>query len=342
MQIIIKKPDDWHHHLRDGDMLKLTTAHAGQFGRVVAMPNLCDPVTTVAKALAYSERILAAMPNNSFMPLMTLYITDNLSANEIELAAKNPQIIACKLYPQNATTNSQHGINDLKALYPVFEAMAKHQLPLLIHGEVTDTNIDIFDREAVFIQRHLNPLQQAIPDLKVVLEHITTQQAVEYVQNNNNIAATITPHHLLYNRNIMLAGGIKPHYYCLPILKRNEHQQALIKAATSGQTCFFAGTDSAPHEQLKKESACGCAGIFNAPTAISCYTHVFEQQDALQHLEGFLSEHGARFYGLKENSTKITLTKTTWQVPSSYPAQNGTVIPMNAGEQLQWQVQHAQ
>ena len=298
--ITITQPDDWHIHLRDESALKTTVAHASEaFGRCIVMPNLTPPVTTVEHAAEYRQRILAAATTPSFEPLMVLYLTDNTSIEDITRAAQLPFVKAAKLYPAGATTNSDAGVTDVTRIYPLLEVMETEGLPLLIHGEVTEASIDIFDREAVFIERYLIPLCARFTSLKVVLEHITTAQAAEFVeQAPANVAATITAHHLMFNRNHMLVGGIRPHYYCLPILKRSAHQQKLISAATSGSKQFFMGTDSAPHPQNKKEAACGCAGAYTAPYAVAMYAQLFEQENALEQLEEFCSFNGADFYGL--------------------------------------------
>lgn len=332
-------PDDWHCHLRDGAFLQATVPDiARQFRRAIAMPNLVPAVTTVEMAAKYRERILAHVPKgNPFNPLMTLYLTDNTSPQTIIDAKQSGFIVGCKLYPSGATTNSSQGVTSLDKCFAVFEAMEQAELPLLIHGEVTDIAIDIFDREQVFIEKHLIPLTQRFPKLKVVLEHITTEQAVQFIESSAaHIGATITPHHLLLNRNDMLVGGIKPHHYCLPILKRQTHQKALLKAATSGNPKFFLGTDSAPHAQSKKEAACGCAGVYNAFSAIELYAMAFEQANALDKLEGFASRFGPAFYGLAVNSDKITLTQTTWTMPSSLTFGEEKLIPFLAGETLTW------
>ncbi|WP_019529839.1 dihydroorotase [Dasania marina] len=338
----ITRPDDWHVHLRDGDALADTApAMARYFGRAIIMPNLVPPVMNAQQADDYKARINAAQADSprQFEPLMVLYLTDNTSADDIR-AAKLAGIVACKLYPAGATTNSDSGVTDIKKLYPVLQAMQEQGVLLLVHGEVTDQHIDIFDREQAFIDSILKPLVDDFPQLKVVLEHITTQDAVEFVSNSQgNVAATITAHHLLYNRNHMLAGGIRPHYYCLPILKRNSHQQALIAAATSGNPRFFLGTDSAPHILGNKESNCGCAGCYTAYAAIELYAEAFEQAGALAKLEAFASHFGPDFYGLARNSDTITLNKTPWQVPAQFNLGGQPLIPLRAGETLHWQVE---
>lgn len=339
-QITITRPDDWHIHLRDGAALTRTVADASQqFARAIVMPNLVPPVMNTEQALAYKQRILAARPANSqFEPLMVLYLTDKTDPAEIA-KAKAAGIVACKLYPAGATTNSDSGVTHLENIYPVLEAMQKEGMHFLLHGEVTDSSIDIFDREKTFIDRSLRTLVQKFPALKMVLEHITTQEAAEFVaEAPTNIAATITAHHLLYNRNHMLAGGIRPHYYCLPILKRNTHQQALIKAATSGNPKFFLGTDSAPHTKDKKEAACGCAGSYTAYAALELYAEAFESANALDKLEGFASHFGADFYGLPRNQAQVTLIKNSWQAPESLAFADAQLVPLRAGETLQWQL----
>ncbi len=340
-QFTFTQPDDWHLHLRDGDRLARTVNDsARQFQRAIIMPNLQPPVTTIAQAEAYHAQILAALnPELTFEPLMTLYLTDNTSAELIKAAAEHPLIYACKLYPAGATTHSAQGVTDLKHIYPALEAMQKHRLPLLVHGEVTHAEIDIFDREAVFIDTVLQPLQTQFPELRIVLEHITTQQAADYVREANYpIAATITAHHLLYDRNAMLVGGIRPHFYCLPVLKRGTHRQALLKAAVSGNPKFFLGTDSAPHATTKKEALCGCAGIYSAYSAIELYATAFEQMHALDKLESFASFFGADFYELPRNQTKITLEKKSWQLPETLSFGEEQLRPLGAGETLAWKL----
>ena len=333
------QPDDWHLHLRDGDAMRDVLADsARQFGRAIIMPNLRPPVTTVADALAYQQRIRAALPLASpFEPLMTLYLTDRTSPVEVARAAESADVHAFKLYPAGATTNSDAGVNELEALYPVLAAMERHDVPLLVHGEVTDTEVDIFDREAVFIDRHLAPLVERFPALRVVLEHITTREGADFVRDSRSgVAATITAHHLLHNRNALLAGGIRPHFYCLPVLKREPHRQALLAAATSGNPKFFLGTDSAPHARQQKESACGCAGCYTAPAAMALYATAFEAANALPALEGFASCHGADFYRLPRNTNTIRLVRQPWQVPESLPFGEDELIPWLAGETLDW------
>ena len=337
--ITITCPDDWHLHVRDNDVLNDVVPHtASMFSRAIIMPNLNPPVTTVEKALSYRERILAARPaNSSFDPLMVLYLTNNTTADEIINAVNSDCVHAVKYYPAGATTNSDAGVTDIKNAYTALAKMEELGLPLLIHGEVTDPNVDVFDREQVFIDTVLVPLLKDFPHLKVVLEHITTKHAAAFVnQANDNIAATITAHHLLFNRNVMFKGGMNPHYYCLPILKRETHREALIAAATSGSHKFFLGTDSAPHAQDNKETSCGCAGIYSAHAAIELYAEAFEQAGALDKLEGFASFYGADFYGLPRNTDTITLEKTDWQVPDSYSFAQQKLIPLRAGEIIRW------
>ncbi len=340
-QLTITQPDDWHLHLRDESALIRTVADSGRyFGRAIVMPNLRPPVTTTALAISYRERILQARPdNNNFAPLMTLYLTDNTTAEEIQLAHQSGIVHAVKLYPAGATTNSDAGVTDLKLCSQALAEMERLQMPLLVHGEVTDSDIDVFDREKVFIDQVLIPLLNTFPALKVVFEHITTADAVDFViESNARVAATITPHHLLLNRNDLLVGGIHPHNYCLPVLKRNTHQQALIKAATSSNPKFFLGTDSAPHTQHLKENACGCAGIYSGHAAIELYAEAFEAAQALDKLENFASHFGADFYALARNSKKITLIKESWTVPDNYDFAGENLIPMWAGEQINWKV----
>jgi dihydroorotase len=331
----ITRPDDWHLHLRDGEALASVIAHtARRFARAIVMPNLKPPVTTVAQAEEYRQRILASLPSGSrFQPLMTLYLTESTTADEIARAAASEHVFAVKYYPAGATTNSQAGVRDLSQVYPVLEAMQRHGLPLLMHGEVTDPAVDIFDREKVFIERHLLPLRERYPDLRMVLEHITTRAAVEFIrQAPAHVGATITAHHLLLNRNALFEGGVQPHHYCLPVLKRETHREALLEAATSGDPHFFLGTDSAPHAREAKESACGCAGIFNAPFALESYAAVFEEEDALDRFEAFASLNGAAFYGLPPNETSVTLARTDTQVPDDVEG----LVPFHAGETLRW------
>ena len=337
----IIRPDDWHLHLRDGDILAAVLPDtARQFARAIVMPNLRPPVTTVAQATAYRERILAALPAGlDFTPLMTLYLTDNTSPDEIERAADSEFVHAVKYYPAGATTNSDNGVTDFRHVHEVLEAMQKHDLPLLMHGEVTDAEIDVFDREAVFIERHLQRLAADFPALRMVLEHITTADAVQYVEAaDDNIAATITAHHLLLNRNAMFTGGLRPHHYCLPLIKREQHRQALVAAAISGNPKYFLGTDSAPHARGDKESDCGCAGVYSAYAAIEVYAEVFAAHDALQRLEGFASCHGPDFYRLPRNTASITLRRETWEMPAKLEAAATEIVPLRAGEQMQWRL----
>ncbi|MFS7188042.1 dihydroorotase [Serratia proteamaculans] len=337
----IRRPDDWHIHLRDDDMLKTVLPYTSQvFGRAIVMPNLAPPITTVAAARAYRDRILAAVPQgHDFTPLMTCYLTNSLDAAELVNGFEQGVFTAAKLYPANATTNSSHGVSDVKAIYPLFEQMQKMGMPLLIHGEVTDAAVDIFDREARFIEQVMEPIRQQFPELKIVFEHITTKEAAQYVQEGNRfLGATITPQHLMFNRNHMLVGGIRPHLFCLPILKRNIHQDALRKAVASGSDRFFLGTDSAPHAKHRKESSCGCAGVFNAPNAIPAYASVFEQLGALEHLEAFCSLNGPRFYGLPVNTDFIELQRIPTSQPEEIVMGSETVVPFLAGESLSWSV----
>ncbi|MCA3255143.1 MAG: dihydroorotase [Alphaproteobacteria bacterium] len=338
-RLILRRPDDWHVHLRDGAMLRdVVGATARQFARAIVMPNLVPPVTTVEAGRAYRERILAAAPAGSdFMPLMTAYLTDSIDPAEIERGFAEGVFTAAKLYPAHATTNSSAGVTDVANIYPVFAAMERIGMPLLLHGEVTDRHVDIFDREAVFIERILSRIVRDFPALKIVLEHITTADAVRFVEGAGPlVAATITPHHLVINRNAMFEGGIRPHFYCLPVAKREIHRAALRKAATSGNPKFFLGTDSAPHAIEAKEAACGCAGIYNAPAALEAYAAVFEEEGALHLLEGFASEHGPRFYGLPLNETKVVLERTSWRMPDTVAAAGTRVVPFQAGEELAW------
>ena len=338
-RITLTRPDDWHLHLRDGAVLKDVLPHtAKQFARAIVMPNLKPPVTTVALARAYRERIMAALPSGlKFDPLMTLYLTDNTSPDEIKRAVESGFVHGIKLYPAGATTNSDAGVTDLKHCMATLEMMQTVGLPLLVHGEVTDGDIDLFDREAVFIEKILIPLRRQLPALKIVFEHITTSQAAEYVRDaDGSIAATITAHHLLYNRNALFKGGVRPHYYCLPVLKRETHRQALLKAASSGSPRFFLGTDSAPHAKGLKEHACGCAGCYTALHAMELYAQAFEEVGALNKLEAFSSFYGADFYGLPRNQDKVTIERSPWQIPDSLPMADSTVVPLDAGQQLQW------
>ena len=341
MELKLTRPDDWHLHLRDGALMhSVLPDTARQFARAIIMPNLRPPVTTTEQAQAYRARILAALPMGShFAPLMTLYLTDNTTAQEIRTAKQSGIVHAVKYYPAGATTNSDSGVTDIRKTYPALEEMQHCGMPLLMHGEVTDTAVDVFDREAVFIARVLQPLLRDLPDLRMVFEHISTIDAIQFVKSApDNIAATITAHHLLYNRNAMLSGGIHPHYYCLPVLKRETHREALLAAATSGNKKFFLGTDSAPHAQHTKESACGCAGIYTAHTAIELYAEVFEQVGALDKLEGFASFYGADFYRLPRNAQSVTLRKQEWQVPATVGFGEHQLVPLRANEMMKWKL----
>ena len=339
--LTLTRPDDWHLHLRDGAALAaVLPATARQFARAIVMPNLRPPVTTAAAALAYRERIVAALPAGAaFEPLMTLYLTDNTPPDEI-VRAKAAGVVALKLYPAGATTNSDAGVTDLRKCHATLDAMQRAGLLLLVHGEVTDPEVDIFDREAVFIDRVMQPLRRDFPELKVVFEHITTAEAAQYVaEAGPHTAATLTAHHLLYNRNALFTGGLRPHYYCLPVLKKERHRQALVQAATSGSPKFFLGTDSAPHAAVMKEqSVCG-AGCYTAPAALELYAEAFEAAGALDRLEGFASVHGARFYGLPRNTGTVTLKRETWALPETLPFGDATIKPLRAGETLNWKLQ---
>ncbi len=338
--LTLTRPDDWHLHVRDGAPLHTVVPHtAAQFGRAIIMPNLKPPVTTAAQALAYKERILAAVPAGmAFEPLMTLYLTDNLPADEIA-RAKAAGVVACKLYPAGATTNSDAGVTDLRKTYATLEAMQREGILLLVHGEVTSSDIDLFDREAVFIEQQLIPLRRDFPELKIVFEHITTKEAAQYVAEADRfLGATITAHHLLYNRNAIFTGGIRPHYYCLPVLKRETHRQALVAAATSGSPKFFLGTDSAPHPAHLKEHATGCAGCYTAHAAIEMYAEAFDNAGALDKLEGFASFYGADFYGLPRNQGTITLCRESWTSPESFAFGEAELKPLRAGEALPWRL----
>ena len=340
-ELTLTRPDDWHLHLRDGAALAAVLPDtARQFARAIVMPNLKPPVTTVVQARAYRARILAALPVGArFEPLMTLYLTDLTAPDEIAAAKKSGIVYAVKYYPAGATTNSENGVTDLQRVYPVLAAMEKHDLPLLLHGEVTDLAVDVFDREAAFIERHLVPLAREFPKLRMVLEHVTTKDAVAFVEEAGaNVAATITAHHLLLNRNAMFSGGIRPHAYCLPVLKREQHRVALAKAATGGNPKFFLGTDSAPHGRRTKEATCGCAGIYTANTALELYAEAFEQAQALDRLEAFASFYGPDFYRLPRNRDTVTLAKQPWTVPAELPFGDDTLVPMRAGESLGWKL----
>ncbi|MDZ5603578.1 dihydroorotase [Pseudomonas sp. RP23018S] len=340
-RLTLLRPDDWHIHLRDGAVLRHTVADVARtFARAIIMPNLVPPVRSADEAGAYRERILAARPAGSrFEPLMVLYLTDRTTREDVLAAKASGFVYAAKLYPAGATTNSDSGVTSIDKIFPAIEALAETGLPLLVHGEVTRPEIDVFDREKRFIDEHMRRLVERFPDLKVVFEHITTGDAAQFVNEASaNVGATITPQHLLYNRNHMLVGGIRPHFYCLPILKRNTHQVALLDAATSGSPKFFLGTDSAPHARHAKENACGCAGCYTAYAAIELYAEAFESRDALDKLEGFASLHGPAFYGLPANTDRITLVREEWTAPDSLPFGEQTVIPLRAGETLRWRL----
>ena len=337
--LTMRRPDDWHVHLRDGAMLRAVAPYtAAQFARAIVMPNLSEPVTTPAAAAAYRDRIMAAVgADASFTPVMTCYLTDRADSDDIVRGFQEGVFAACKLYPANATTNSSHGVTDIKNIYPALEAMQRAGMPLLVHGEVTDADIDVFDREAVFIERILAPLVHDFPALKIVFEHITTADAAAFVTDGGaTIAATITPHHLAFNRNAMFQGGLRPHYYCLPVAKRERHRQALRKSATSGSAKFFLGTDSAPHTVDAKESACGCAGVFNAPFALESYARTFEEEGALDKLEAFASINGPQFYGLPVNEERVVLKRAASAVPDIIEAGGESIVPFHAGESLAW------
>ena len=338
--LTITRPDDWHLHVRDGEAMRAVVPHsAAQMGRAIIMPNLKPPVTTAQMAADYRERVLSVLPAGSaFQPLMTLYLTDKLSPADI-VAAKAAGVVACKLYPAGATTNSDHGVTDIRKIYPTLQAMQREGLILLVHGEVTDPAIDLFDREAAFIDQQLIPLRRDVPELKIVMEHVTTLEAAEYVAAADRfLAATITPQHLLFNRNAIFMGGIRPHYYCLPVLKRETHRLALVKAATSGSPKFFLGTDSAPHAAHLKEHATGCAGCYSAHAAIEMYAEAFDNAGALDKLEGFASFHGADFYGLPRNTGTLTLRRESWTPPDSFAYGEAQLKPLRAGDTLPWRV----
>jgi dihydroorotase len=339
--LTLTRPDDWHLHLRDGDAMRSVLPDtARRFGRAIVMPNLKPPVRTVAEAAAYRERILAALPAGMrFEPLMTLYLTDNTSPEEIGRARASGFVQAVKYYPAGATTNADFGVTVVEKTYPALAAMEAEGLPLLVHGEATDPEVDVFDREAVFIERVLAPIQRRFPRLKLVLEHVTTQDGIEFVKSApTHVAATLTAHHLLYNRNAIFKGGIRPHYYCLPVLKRERHRQALVEAAISGSPKFFLGTDSAPHAIGAKECACGCAGIYTAHAGIELYAEAFEAVGALAKLEAFASFHGADFYGLPRNAERITLRRMNWTVPERLAFGETSLVPLRAGEDVVWQM----
>ena len=340
-RITLRRPDDWHLHLRDGAALaSVVGATARTFGRAIVMPNLRPPVTTVDAALAYRDRIRsAAGPSSRFVPLMTLYLTDNTSADEIAKAKASGAIVAVKVYPAGATTNSDAGVTSLDRARLAIAAIEKHGLVLSLHGEVTDADVDVFDRERVYVERTLGKLTRDFPGLRIVLEHVTTREAAEFVAAAGaNVAATITPQHLLWSRNAMLVGGVRPHFYCLPILKRESHRHALVAAATSGSRKFFLGTDSAPHARDQKEHECGCAGCYSAPLALELYAEAFEDAGALDRLEGFASLHGAAFYGLPPHADTVTLVREPWTVPAAYPFGDATVVPLRAGERMRWRI----
>lgn len=341
MELDLRHPDDFHLHLRDGSMLRTLVADSAErFARAIVMPNLRKPVTTVRAALAYRRRILAALPAGlEFEPLMTLYLTESTLTAELKRAADNPHVHAVKYYPAGATTNSESGVLDIHRVYPLLDFMQKHELPLLVHGEVTDAEVDVFDREQVFIDRVLAPLIERFPALRVVFEHVTTRQAVQFVQSRtHNLAATITAHHLLLDRNALFRGGLRPHHYCLPVLKRAVHREALVAAATSGDSRFFLGTDSAPHPVHAKENACGCAGIYTAHAALELYAEVFEQAGALNRLEQFASENGAAFYRLPVNTGRVKICRESWQVPATLPLARTKLVPFRAGETCAWKL----
>jgi dihydroorotase len=339
--ITIRRPDDWHVHFRDGAMLRAVLLFtARQFARAIVMPNLVPPVGDVAAARSYRQRIVAAVPAGvEFTPLMTCYLTDTTDPAEVARGHEEGAFTAVKLYPAHATTHSAHGVTDIDRVMPVLERMTALGMPLLIHGEVTDPDVDIFDREAVFIERVLDPLRRRLPELRIALEHVTTEEAVSYVGSGGaNLAATITAHHLVINRNALFAGGIRPHLYCLPIAKREKHRRALRRAATSGDPAFFLGTDSAPHAIPTKETACGCAGIFSAPAALEIYAQVFEEEDALDRFEAFASLNGPAFYRLPANETRVTLRRESWTVPERIGEGNNALGPFRAGETLRWRL----
>ncbi len=338
--LTITRPDDWHVHLRDGEVLPDTVRDISRYnGRALIMPNTVPPVTNTEMALAYRERIMAHNSSATFQPLMSLYLTDNTTAEDIRQAKASGAVVAAKLYPAGATTNSDSGVTNAKNIYPVLQAMQEEGMLLLIHGEVTTHEIDIFDREKTFLETVLAPIVNDFPELKIVMEHITTAEAVDFVNKaSDNVAATITAHHLLFNRNHMLVGGIRPHLFCLPILKRATHQHALVAAATSGSKKFFLGTDSAPHGKGQKEAACGCAGSYTAHAALELYAEVFEQEGKLENLEAFASHNGPDFYGIPRNTDTVTLSKKSWAIPTTMPFGSQQVVPIRAGEEIHWQV----
>ncbi|MFO1209879.1 MAG: dihydroorotase [Amaricoccus sp.] len=339
--LTIRRPDDWHLHLRDGAMLQGVLPESRHFARAIVMPNLVPPVATARDAAAYRDRILAALPaGQDFTPLMTLYLTERTDPDDVAAAAADGLVTAVKLYPAGATTNSAHGVHSMRAVMPVLERMAAIGLPLCIHGEVTDAEVDVFDREASFIERILAPLRGTLPDLRIVLEHVTTAEGVHFVKDSRNVGATLTVHHLILNRNHLFVGGVRPHYYCLPILKREKHRLALLAAATGGDARFFLGTDSAPHARHAKEAACGCAGVFTAPVALACLAQVFEEEGALDRLEGFASLHGPAFYRLPPNEGTITLERSAGPVavPETVETGAGPVVVFDPGFPLHWRV----
>lgn len=342
IRLTITRPDDWHLHVRNDKTLKAVIPHTAKvFGRAIIMPNLNPPIRTVIQALKYRDQIINAVPQDyHFKPLMTLYLTENTSPEDIITAVNDGNVVACKLYPAGATTNSDFGVKNINNCMDTLSVMAELGMPLLIHGEVSNQLVDIFDREKVFLEQKLDPLRHSIPSLKIVLEHATTKEAVDYVKTNDNMGCTITPQHLLFNRNAMFNGGIRPHHYCLPILKREKHRIALVEAAISGNPKFFLGTDSAPHIRSDKESSCGCAGVYSAHAALPFYTQVFEDANSLDKLEGFASIYGPTFYGMKPNTDTVTLIKKPWIVPKEYNiGESNTVVPLCSGETLQWQVE---
>lgn len=337
--LTIRRPDDWHLHLRDGDAMRSLVVHtAARFGRAIVMPNLIPPVTTARAAFDYRQRILDALPDDTtFNPLMALYLTPSTAPADIEEASTAEHVIGVKWYPAGATTNSEYGVHSIAQCMATLEAMARHDVPLLVHGEVTEASVDTFDREAVFVDSVLAPLVRRLPELRVVLEHITTREGADFVAaHGDNVAGTLTPQHLLLNRTALFQGGLRPHHYCLPILKRESHRERLVEAATSGDPSFFLGTDSAPHSRSAKESDCGCAGVFSAHAGIELYAEVFDQAGALDRLEGFASLHGPRFYGLPPNTDTITLARRAWQVPGDYPMGSERLVPFRAGDTMAW------
>jgi dihydroorotase len=343
-QLRLRRPDDWHLHLRDGAALAAVLPFsAARFARAIVMPNLKPPVTTTALALAYRERILAALPAGAkFQPLMTLYLTDQTSAAEVQRAHASGLIFGCKLYPAGATTHAEAGVTDLARIEPALAAMTALDLPLLVHGEVTDREVDVFDREARFIERILAPLTERWPGLRIVFEHVSTRAAVEFVRAaRRGVGATVTPQHLLHNRNALFAGGLRPHLYCLPVLKTEADRRAVLEAVAAGDARFFLGTDSAPHSRVAKESACGCAGIFSAHAGIELYAEIFEAEGILPRLQGFACEYGADFYRLPRNQDEITLLREPWSPPASYPFADGQLVPLRAGERIAWRLQGA-